>query len=398
MIDVRSPEVYPGVRDYRRTLIMIDTSPAESYLVDVFRADGGEDHVLSFHAGEGEVETEGLALHAQDSGTYAGEDIPFGKHYDGAPDGRYAGSGFSYLYDVARATTPEPGWSVTYRLKDTWGTKTGDSDVHVRYTMLSDVDDAAIAYGDPPRNKPGNPRRLRYVLAHRARPNLKSLFVSVVEPYGDRRRLRRVERIDLGLGPEDLTAAAVRVETADGRVDAILSSDDPARVFDLGGGVRAGGKFIAVSTRDGRWESILAVGGTRVEVAGKRLSISKPEYTGRITAMYTGDAGPAWVRVDADLPAGERLAGAMLRVHTDGPRDACFTIRGVSNAADGTTEIDLGDVTFVQDVKDQRDYSKGYVYDFAVGDAWDIQTVVRATTESGWPAVVANVACEWEAL
>ena len=393
MIDVRSPEVYPGVREYRRTFIAVYTSPAESYLVDLFRADGGEDHVLSFHAGEGEVETEGLALREQARGTYAGEDIPFGQHYDGAPDGRYRGSGFSYLYDVARATSPVPGWSVTYRLKDTWGTKVGDGDVRVRYTMLSDVDEAAIAHGDPPRNKPGNPRRLRYVLAHRARP--RSLFVSVVEPCGDRRNLKRVDRIDLGLGPEDLTAAAVRVETAEGRVDAILSSDDPARAFDLGDGVRAAGRFVVVSTRDGRLESILAVGGTRVEAAGRALSISKPAYAGRITAMYTGDIGPSWVRVDADLPAGERLTGAMLRVHTNGPRDACYAIRGVSKAADGTTEVGLGDVTFVQGLKDPLNYSKGYVYDFEIGDAWEVLTVVQVTTESGWPAVAATVACEW---
>ncbi len=393
MIDVRSPDAYPGVQEYRRTFIGIDTSPAESYLVDMFRVAGGADHVLSFHAGEGEVEAEGLDLRAQARGTYAGEEIPFGQHYDGPPDGRYRGSGFSYLYDVARVASPAPGWSVTYRLKDTWGTKVGDGEVHVRYTMLSEVDDAAIAHGDPPRNKPGNPRRLRYVLAHRARP--RSLFVSVVEPYGDRRHLKRAERIDLGLGPEDLTAAAVRVETADGRLDTILSSDDPARVFDLGG-IRAAGRFVVVSTRDGRLESILAVGGTRVEVAGKALSIERPAYTSRITAMYTGDTGPSWVRVDADLPEGERLAGAMLRVHTNGPRDACYTIRGVSKAVDGTSEIDLGNLTFVQDVKDQKDYSKGYLYDFEVGDAWEIQTVAQVTTESGWPAVVANVACEWK--
>jgi hypothetical protein len=178
-------------------------------------------------------------------------------------------------------------------------------------------------------------------------------------------------------------------------VDAILASDDPARAFDLGDGVRAAGRFVVVSTRDGRLESILAVGGTRVEAAGRALSISRPAYTGRITAIYTGDTGPSWVRVDADLPVGERLAGAMLRVHTSGPRDACYTVRGVSKAAHGSTEVSLEDVTFVQGLKDPMDYSKGYVYDFEVGDAWEILTVAQVTMESGWPAVVANVACEW---
>jgi hypothetical protein len=86
----------------------------------------------------------------------------------------------------------------------------------------------------------------------------------------------------------------------------------------------------------------------------------------------------------------------MLRVFTKGPRDACFTVESVSRTADGARQIDLGDVTFVQAMKDSKDYGKGYVYDFEVGDEWEILTVARVTTESGWPSLVSNVACEWK--
>lgn len=103
----------------------------------------------------------------QEKGTYAGEAVGFGVPYDGAPDGRYKGSGFSYLYGVCRTQRPEPGFRVDWNLADTWSTRIGTEAVHVRFHALSRVDEAALAWGDPPRNKPGNPRRLRYLLLRR---------------------------------------------------------------------------------------------------------------------------------------------------------------------------------------------------------------------------------------
>ncbi|MDA0748238.1 MAG: heparinase II/III family protein, partial [bacterium] len=94
IVEIASPEIYPETKDYRRTFITVNLSDTESYLVDIFRVAGGEDHLLSFHAAEGEATPNGLDLTVQSEGTYAGTDIPFGKHFDGPPDGRYRASGF----------------------------------------------------------------------------------------------------------------------------------------------------------------------------------------------------------------------------------------------------------------------------------------------------------------
>ena len=66
------PRDLSPVRDYRRTLAMVDVSQTASYLVDFFRVDGGDDHVMSFHAGEGDVSTAGIDLRRQEQGDVCG--------------------------------------------------------------------------------------------------------------------------------------------------------------------------------------------------------------------------------------------------------------------------------------------------------------------------------------
>jgi hypothetical protein len=65
----------------------------------------------------------------------------------------------------------------------------------MRLTVLSDVDDVALCDGIPPRNKPGNPVSLRYVIGHRRAADgaqLASQFVSLIEPYVGKRFVRNV--------------------------------------------------------------------------------------------------------------------------------------------------------------------------------------------------------------
>ncbi len=379
-VEVASPQVYPDTQDYRRTFAMVDVSETESYLVDFFRVAGGNDHVLSFHAGEGDVETHGVTFVEQPEGTYAGTDIPFGKHFDGAPDGRYTGSGFSYLYGVQRAQNPEKGWFADWTLRDTWGTQIGDGPVHVRFHALSVVDDASMAWGDPPQNKPGNPRRLRYGLLHNAGDNQRSLFVSVVEPYcGKDPNLKTVSRVDLGLAEDDLTAGAVCVVSESGQTDLIWSSDDPARIFDIGCGVRVAGKFGVVSLKNGKPISIFVVGGQRVETPAGVLKIEQARYKGVIKDFHKEEKGPAWMVVTGDVPA--EAVGAQVRVLNDGVRDACYTIQNVAKHPDGLL-LDLGETSFVRGLKSLENYSLGYTYDIAVGDQFEILSVVHIRVSS----------------
>jgi hypothetical protein len=99
LIDVAREAVYPQTSLYRRAYAMVDISEHDSYLVDIFRIKGGEEHHYSFHSLEGEVETEGLKLVPQMTGTLAGPDVPFGQ-YDTKLGWNYKGPGFQFLRDV----------------------------------------------------------------------------------------------------------------------------------------------------------------------------------------------------------------------------------------------------------------------------------------------------------
>ncbi|MBT4496185.1 MAG: hypothetical protein HOC74_00600 [Gemmatimonadetes bacterium] len=380
IVEVASPGVYPQTRDYRRTLAMVDLSDSESYLIDFFRVDGGAegDHVLSFHAGEGEVSTDGIDLTAQEQGTYAGSEIPFGTHYDGPPDGRYKGSGFAYLYDVSRALQPMPGWWIDWNLADSRNLKVGEEEVHVRYHALSSSDEASLAWGDPPQNKPGNPRRLRYLLQRNQGDDLRSFFTSVVEPYsGPHPLITSATRIDLGLSRDDLTAAAVRVATAQGRTDLILTADDSERILDLGDGVRAAGRFVLISLQEGAPTRLFLLGGTRVEFPESVLKVDRSEYRGTVKEMHREEQGDAWIDVEGDLPADLSLKDAQLRIHNDGVRDACYAIQSASPGPEGTFRLHMGEISFIRGLISEEDYDQGFTYNFAPGDGFDIQTIVH---------------------
>lgn len=380
VIEVGCGEVYPETSDYRRTLALIDGSAAESYLVDVFRVRGGEDHVLSFHSGDGMVTTGGLELRPQAEGTYAGTGVRFGEHYDGEPDGRYRGSGFSYLRDVESQAEPTPGWWADWALKDTWGVKKGEQDVHLRYHGLSPAEDVSLASGEPPNNKPGNPKQFRYLLQRNRGENLGSLFVGVVEPYsGDQLLLNKVERLTI----TSADAAAVRVELASGRTDTILSSDRADDLVDLGAGLQVAARFAWIGQEVTGSIQILIVGGTRLCLPEGELTLETSAHVGVIRDFAREEAGPTWLDVEADLPTDGRLDGTQLRVLSDSPRDTCYTINGVSATDSGHLRLDLGDTTLVRGFIDNENYDAGVLYDVAVGDRFEILSVVRCQVTDG---------------
>ena len=77
------------------------------------------------------------------------------------------------------------------------------------------------------------------------------------------------------------------------------------------------------------------------------------------------------IYTDADLPPGDVLAGNWVVIANDNAQDACYEIKSVRRE-NGRTALDLGDITFIRSVKDPRDYSAGYSYNFEVGQSFTI--------------------------
>ncbi|MDF2670305.1 MAG: bacterial Ig-like protein, partial [Paenibacillus sp.] len=119
LIDVEASDVYPQIDQYRRTTVMIAVYNSASYAVDFFRVKGGSDHYFSFHGAEGTVATDGLIMTEQPTGTYAGPNVDYGVRVDDVDGRNYMGSGFHYLRNVSRDTSPSDTFSVDWNVVDT---------------------------------------------------------------------------------------------------------------------------------------------------------------------------------------------------------------------------------------------------------------------------------------
>ncbi|PYI53807.1 FIMAH domain-containing protein [Paenibacillus flagellatus] len=391
LVDVEAPKPYPQTERYRRTMATIRVDAEHSYTVDFFRVKGGSDHHYSFHGPEGTVSTEGLALTAQPTGTYAGPNVAFGQRADDVEGAGYMGSGFHWLKDVERDGSPTGAFSVDWKANDTWnvfGRGAGaETDVHLRLTMLGPVDDVALANGVPPRNKPGNPQQLRYMLAHRTGANLDSLFTSVLEPYKGERYVRSIAEAEVkrdGVPVDTSTdngVRAIKVELANGRTDYIVQASDASATYTIDGKLEFRGFFGVYSEKDGRTMHVYLNDGTTFGRIGETPLRSAGALQGAVVDFTRELAVGNEIVAELDLQGVDpsALAGRTAYVANDKERNAVYAIRSVTPLGGGRYRLDIGDATLVRRFVDSNDFSKGYVYDIAPGAALRIPLSAEAS-------------------
>ncbi|MHB8995864.1 MAG: heparinase II/III domain-containing protein [Armatimonadota bacterium] len=80
-VDVSAESAYPNTASlYRRTCALLDISPDQSYLLDIFRVRGGSQHDWCYHSAVPQMTVTGGTLGpVQAKGTLAGEDVAYGK-------------------------------------------------------------------------------------------------------------------------------------------------------------------------------------------------------------------------------------------------------------------------------------------------------------------------------
>lgn len=372
--EVESADAYPTLARYRRTTALVEVDEATSYAVDVFRVSGGSSHVFSFHGGPGTVATSGLSLSAQETGSYAGPDVPFRD----ASWNTAKRAGFNYLDRVERDAAPAPVWSVDWAVRDQWNVHPVDPDAHLRLTMLSPVGDVALADGIPPRNKPGNPASLRYVLARRTGADLTSTFASVIEPYVGTRSIRSSRLASIAGNPAPDVITAVRIELADDRIDYVVSAADPGRDFVIDGTVRFRGRFgwirLSGGAVTGRW----TLGSSVLALVDEDRPAVPAALTGTVVSFTRDLVLDNEIVVNHDpLPGAmartvERLVGAWVHVTNDGRRNACYRIESVELTGRNQLRLGLGQQTLVRSLADPNDADGGYVHDVAVGAAMTV--------------------------
>ncbi|MBB29147.1 MAG: hypothetical protein CME25_09630 [Gemmatimonadetes bacterium] len=361
---VDASDAYQGTTDvYRRTMVTVQVGGNSSYAVDVFHVRGGDDHLLSYHALPGAVETRGLTLTPQETGSYAGLDVPYGTSLKGPR------MGYSWLKEVERNSDPPEVFTLDVRGEQPFPNLEHQDDLHVRYHSFTDYTDVALATGVPPG---ATPPEIRFFLGHRSQEGteeLASTFVSIVEPYLSKPSITQATRLKVRGNAGGLEAVALRVERGDGAVDYVMVSPDDTTKWEVENGILFTGRLAVVRKRGDKAEQAWLIRAS--QVSWDDFSVARPDcgYRGSIVKMDRGLVDRGYVWVDQRLPTDGSLEGSQLIIANDGELNACYTIEDVVEE-EGLFRIDCGEVSFVRRFKDTKDYGKGYVYNFEEGDAW----------------------------
>lgn len=383
LMDIESEHAYPQTDRHRRTTAMIHADDESSYVIDFFRVRGGSDHHFSFHGMTSfGVATEGLDLDAQNGGTYTGEDVGFG---EGGP--------MSYLYNIERDDDPEVGFSVDWDIEDYWQVRDdGGEPVHLRLTMLTEIDELALATGRPAeQSTENNPRELPFMLAHRSGEDLDSTFVSVIEPYENNRVVASIEEVSVESDNEEVDLDAVRavkIELQDGRTDYVISSVDPDSEYVIDDELVFRGFFAVYAEDDGEHEfvytndtELLRTRGSGPPLIQNNQSAFRgtvENFTGELTLENELEIQLGPRPADRDL---DEMVGEWIYVEPSAPdsvpddveiddrydidardrRNGVFRIEGVETRQGNRATIDIGEHTPIRRFT-TNDPSDGYDY------------------------------------
>jgi len=366
VIQVDAPRAYSGLETYRRTVAMVDVGPDDGYVLDVFRARGGKNHRLSWHGAAETADLAGLELVKQETGTFAGPDVPFGK-LDGDRAAFYRQSGFTYLYDVERsaggAKTP---YTVDWPIEDKRGRIQEGREPHLRLHALTPCDEVALATGDSPRKL----QRPRYLIQSRLGENVESQFVNVLEPYEKTPFVKQVRALRVEHQADDSAVAAVAVDLEGGITDVLISCEQPTAVK-VEGGIDFHGTFGMVRLAGDRVKLMRMSGGTRLTLGDAKLLAERDAWRGTVVRVDASDAESNLVFLDPPLPQNAGLVGRTIHFLNDLPMDTSYEIRAVTAGG-----ISTGDITIVRGFKDPADFTAGYTHLVNPGDEYVVPVCV----------------------
>lgn len=369
---VDSREVYPGISQvYNRTMALVQVGDNTSYALDIFRLQGGDDHLLSFHAIPGPVTADGLTLSKQNGGSYAGPDVPFKTSITGPR------MGYSWLDNVERDNQPGDSFVLDFQGTPPYWQLQAEDDLHVRYHCMTRYDDVALADGYPPAGQAtGSPHQLRFLLAHRKGTDLSTTNVAVVEPFLKQPLIKRVTRLTVRNQAPGLEAVALKVELVDGAIDYLTAAPDDNTVYQTDEGLTFSGRLQGLRVRNGQVEKAWIIRGSKLVWKDFSLGLPAAGYRGTVAKMDREMKTPSCVYTTTPLPLDDALKGCEIIISNDRKLNACYTIDKVTKEGD-LYKIDCGDVCFIRGFVDNMDYSKGYVYNFDEGAEWIIPNRAR---------------------
>ncbi|MFV2070539.1 MAG: heparinase II/III family protein, partial [Pirellulales bacterium] len=273
-VEVSAPSAYPGCREYRRGLILIETGPDTGYVVDISRVEGGKEHHYSLHGPPGEFTMIGGQWSDPVPGTLAGSDVAIGVPYDDpvlsepeyhASFGRYKGSGFSHFTKVQTHRGGE--WVAQYAHRSTPGSK-----IHLH---VPPVEGQEILLAEAQVSPLKHTEIVKYVLDHRRGEDLTSVFVGVFEPFRQSPLIRKVRRHDVPSG------VIVEVERTDALDVILFRTGEEATISHAD--CSTDGQLAVVTRSAGQVDRAVLAGGTMLRVG--EFEIQHQPNSGEVVAM-----------------------------------------------------------------------------------------------------------------
>ncbi|MCC6585169.1 MAG: heparinase II/III family protein [Bryobacterales bacterium] len=197
-VRANSPSQIKG-QVYERTVAMVETGPADYYVLDVFRVTGGLEHAKHTHT------------------NYA-KAVPFGVKL-AAADSPYAAGTLMRAFQLDR--TPQAAWGVDWQIVDRYNYAPGRK-VHLRYTDLTRDSEAMTAESWTVESTAATKDEWIPTVVTRRKietGDLSSTFVGVFEPYEGQSRVSQIKRIDA----EGSDAVKIQVNLQGGLVDQLSS-------------------------------------------------------------------------------------------------------------------------------------------------------------------------------
>lgn len=383
VLDADKHKVYPQTDIYRRTVVMVDVDDTVSYGVDFFRIAGGRDHMYSFHAQSHEIsETEGLRLVAQQTGTYASPEVPYGP--DPSPlsgisweHGSFTyPDGYTWLDHVQKDLSPEKQFAVDFAISDYNHILKDAEGLHLRMTMVGDapLQEVAIVNGYPPTQVGGGQPALKYVLARHKGENLDTLFTTVFEPYRHNRYICAIDSVPVtradGTAPTS-PVRAVKITLTGGRTDYVVYAADNREEYRIDGRFRFRGFVAVITYQDGCLSRGYVNDGDllddRLPGVCSACTGAVADFTKALTTENTIEITP-----DAMPTTCAALTGKYIHIANDGQRSAVYRILGVRQLENGNLLLDIGNISLIRQFRDKYDSDKGFVYDIENGQSFRI--------------------------
>ncbi len=294
-----------------RTLILVDVSPEDSYVLTLERVCGGDEHTVSFHTQEGNLKTN--VSFTPYEGTALGAGLKYGD-FSSVIDRDLAC--LSYMKDPASATFDGP---LQIDLEFFNQPHTG----YRVFSLMPSGSTTIKAHATPPGGGNNAYDLPWFITKIKGGDNLKGQYLHIMNPFTLAPCLERIEQLDAKTdGETEWPPLAIRVHGKDFTDTFILQKDNGAKV--TAGGITSDGIVGFVRHQNGKCTASTLVRGTTLTTGDVAITLPTAAFSARIASC---DWKNKTITLDNLPPKDAILQGRHIRIYNEHGSSASYIIQ-----------------------------------------------------------------------